>query len=97
VRRNGNLVSTLIGDLRNLRNAVPNPVHRQRVNFVSLQQEAANANANCGLYPLARQFVSLRMSLTRIVSRLGARAHENKTESDSPNTSRARSLRAPGE
>lgn len=41
VRRNGNLVSRLIGDLRNPRNAVRNPVHRQRVNFASRQQEAA--------------------------------------------------------
>jgi len=40
VRRNGNLVSELIGDLLNPRNATPNPVHRQWVNFLSLQQEA---------------------------------------------------------
>jgi hypothetical protein len=48
VRRNGNLVRRLIGDLRNPRNAVPNPVHRQRVNFVSLQQEAARAKVEVG-------------------------------------------------
>jgi hypothetical protein len=38
VRRNGNLVTRLIGDLLNPRNGSANPVHRQRVNFKTLQQ-----------------------------------------------------------
>jgi len=44
VRRNGNLVTRLIGDLRKARNVTANPVHRQRANLLSLQQ----ASARCG-------------------------------------------------
>ncbi|HEX7881898.1 MAG TPA: hypothetical protein VF499_04075 [Afipia sp.] len=94
MRRNGNLVSRLIGDLRNPRNAVPNPVHRQRVNFVSLQQEALRAKMDAG-------FVSSRDSIRESAheltpDHLGC-SHENKTESDSPIASRLRSLPAQGE
>jgi hypothetical protein len=94
VRRNGNLVSELIGDLRNRRNAAPNPVHRQWVNFLSLQQEAQCVTMVRGVRRVSRQFVSQHMSLLAIRPSRVARSDENKTESDSRIASRAKLLRA---
>jgi hypothetical protein len=64
VRRNGNLVTRLIGDLLNRRNGTANPVHRHSQKMLLHQQlKRRRFNSHPVSHPFD-EFVSPRMSLS---------------------------------